>query len=95
MTDSNPHIIEIIIERSRRGLLASHSARGRMSGPLSRLVVYDGRTPIGELEQHAAPRRVLAFTLTPAGRLVIGTFPDRRSAMRAIEVHSPIPPGAA
>jgi hypothetical protein len=66
-----------------------------MSGALSRLVIYDGRTPIGELEEHAAPRHVLAFTLTPAGRVKIGQFPDRRSAMRAIHVHSPGPPGAA
>jgi len=66
-----------------------------MSGPLSRLVVYDGRTPIGELEQHAAPRRVLAFTLAPTGRVRIGQFPDRRSAMRAVEIHSPVPPSAA
>ena len=65
------------------------------SGALSRLVVYDGRTPIGELEEHAPPRRIIAFQLTATSRVKIGEFPDRRSAMRAIEVHSPEPRGAA
>jgi hypothetical protein len=47
------------------------------------MVVYDGRNPIGEIEDHG-PRRVVAFELTPTGRAPIGTFPDRRTAMKAV-----------
>jgi hypothetical protein len=45
--------------------------------------VYDGTLPIGEIEDHG-PRRILAFDLTAAGRVALGTFPDRRSARRAV-----------
>jgi hypothetical protein len=65
-----------------------------MTAPLSRLLVYDGTIAIGEVEDHG-DRRIIAFQLTPSGRVKIGQFPDRRSAMRAIEIHSPVPPEPA
>jgi hypothetical protein len=49
------------------------------------MVVYDGRSSIGEIEDHGR-RHVLAFELTPSGRVHIGTFPDRRTAMRAVSL---------
>jgi hypothetical protein len=65
-----------------------------MTGSLSRLLVYDVRVAVGEIEDHG-DRHIIAFTLTATSRVRIGQFPDRRSAMRAIEIHSPTPPGAA
>jgi hypothetical protein len=47
------------------------------------MVVYDGRIAIGEIEDHG-PRKILAFDLTPTGRIALGQFPDRRAAMRAV-----------
>jgi hypothetical protein len=56
--------------------------------------VYDGTVVVGEIEDHGN-RCVIAYQITSAGRVAIGRFPDRRSAMRAIEVNSPTPRGAA
>jgi hypothetical protein len=54
------------------------------------MTVYDGRTAIGEIEDHG-PRRIIAFDLTPTGRVSLGQFPDRRSAIRAVSVlHPPV-----
>jgi hypothetical protein len=64
------------------------------SGPLSRLMVYDGQVAIGEVEDHG-DRDIIAFQLTATGRVRIGTFPTRREAMRAVSVNSPNPPNAA
>jgi hypothetical protein len=47
------------------------------------MVVYDGRTAIGEIEDHG-PRKILTFDLTPTGRVPLGRFPDRRAATRAV-----------
>jgi len=57
-------------------------------------MVYAGSVAIGEIEDHGRGR-VIAYQHTPTTRLKIGEFPDRRSAMRAIHLHSPEPPGAA
>ena len=65
-----------------------------MSAPTSRLMVYDGAVAIGEIEQ-IGPRRVVAYRHTATTRVKIGEFPDRVSAMRAISVHSPVPPSVA
>jgi hypothetical protein len=55
---------------------------------LAAMVVYDGRTAIGEIEDHG-PRKILAFDLTPTGRVPLGQFPDRRAAIRAVsDLHS-------
>ena len=65
-----------------------------MTGPTSRLMVYDGPVAIGEVEDHGRGR-VIAYQHTATTRVKIGEFPDRVSAMRAIHVHSPEPRGAA
>jgi hypothetical protein len=52
------------------------------------MVVYDGRTAIGETEDHGT-RRVFAFDLAPTGRVALGQFPDRRAAFRAISALHP------
>ncbi len=57
-------------------------------------MVYDGTAAIGEIEDHG-DRHIIAFQLTPAGRVRIGTFPTRREAMRAVSVNSPVPPSVA
>jgi hypothetical protein len=50
--------------------------------------VYDGQAAIGEIEDHG-PRKILAFDLTPSGRVALGTFDDRRSAIRAVSARHP------
>ena len=65
-----------------------------MTGPTSRLMVYDGPVAIGEVEDHGRGR-VIAYQHTATTRVKIGEFPDRVSAMRAVEVHSPLPPSVA
>ncbi len=65
-----------------------------MSAPRSRLVVYDGRTAISEIIDHSRGG-FLAYQLTLTGPVLIGTFPTRREAMRAVSVNSPNPPSAA
>ena len=65
-----------------------------MSAPTSRLMVYDGAVAIGEIEDHGRGR-VIAYQHTATTRVKIGEFPDRVSAMRAISVHSPVPPSVA
>jgi hypothetical protein len=47
------------------------------------LSVYYGTRLVGELEDHGGGD-VRAFHLTESGRVAIGTFPDRRLAMRAL-----------
>jgi hypothetical protein len=47
------------------------------------MVVYDGQTAIGEIEDHG-PRKIFAFDITPTGRVALGQFPDRRAAIRAV-----------
>jgi hypothetical protein len=47
------------------------------------MTIYDGTLPIGEIEDHG-PRKILAFDLIAGERVALGTFPDRRSAMRAV-----------
>jgi hypothetical protein len=55
------------------------------------MTVYDGRVAIGEIEDHG-PRNILAFDLTPTGRVALGQFPDRRAAIRAVSVLHPTLP---
>jgi len=62
-----------------------------MTGPTSRLMVYDGPVAIGEVEDHGRGR-VIAYQHTATTRVKIGEFPDRVSAMRAI---SAVPPSVA
>jgi hypothetical protein len=45
--------------------------------------VYHGTDLLGEIEDHGRGN-VRAFRLTESGRVAIGTYPDRRSAMRAL-----------
>jgi hypothetical protein len=45
--------------------------------------VYDGHIAVGEIEDWGEGD-VRAFNLTTSGRVAVGTFPDRRSAMRAV-----------
>jgi hypothetical protein len=45
--------------------------------------VYYGHTAVGEIEDWGKGD-IRAFDLTPSGRVAVGTFPDRRSAMRAV-----------
>jgi hypothetical protein len=45
--------------------------------------VYDGYVAVGEIEDWGEGD-VRAFNLTPSGRVAIGTFADRRTAMRAV-----------
>jgi hypothetical protein len=45
--------------------------------------VYYGHIALGEIEDWGKGD-IRAFDLTPSGRVSVGTFPDRRSAMRAV-----------
>jgi hypothetical protein len=45
--------------------------------------VYEGTVAVGEIEDWGRGD-VRAFNLTPSGRVAIGTFADRRLAMRAV-----------
>jgi hypothetical protein len=59
------------------------------------MIVYDGRTAIGEIVD-AGPGKVKAYSLTESGRVSLGSFRTRTEAMRAISVHGGSePPGAA
>ena len=61
---------------------------GPMSEKPSPMTVYDGQTAVGEVEDHG-PRKILAFKTSPLGRRVaLGTFGDRRSAIRAVAAAS-------
>jgi|HubBroStandDraft_1064217.scaffolds.fasta_scaffold366837_2 hypothetical protein len=52
------------------------------------MTVYDGQTAVGEVEDHG-PRKILAFATSPLGRRIpLGTFGDRRSAIRAVAAAS-------
>jgi hypothetical protein len=61
-----------------------------MTGPAP-MIVYDGRTAIGEIVD-AGPGKIKAYALTESGRVPLGSFPTRRQAMRAIAVHQPSGP---
>jgi hypothetical protein len=54
-----------------------------MSGEPAALAVYYGTHFLGEIEDHGGGD-VRAFKLTESRRVAIGTFPDRRLAMRAL-----------
>ena len=59
-----------------------------MSEKPSPMTVYDGQTAVGEVEDHG-PRKILAFATSPLGRRIpLGTFGDRRSAVRAVAAAS-------
>jgi hypothetical protein len=55
-----------------------------MTGPAIRTVYAAGQTAIGEVEDHGVGN-IRAFTLTSVGPVALGTFPDRRAAITAIE----------
>jgi hypothetical protein len=52
------------------------------------MTVYSGQTAIGEIEDHGS-HKILAFDLTSSGRVALGTFDDRRSAIRAVSAQHP------
>jgi hypothetical protein len=52
------------------------------------MIVYDGRTAIGEIVD-AGHGKVKAYALTESGRVSLGSFPTRREAMRAISINQP------
>jgi hypothetical protein len=78
--------------------ISSEVSKNTHNGNLNRnqrrpavMVVYDGQRAIGEIEDHG-PRNILAFDLSPTGRVALGQFPDRRAAIRAVSVlHPPVP----
>jgi hypothetical protein len=55
----------------------------RLSAAPTPMTVYDSTRVLGEIEDHGRGD-VRAFRLTESGRVAIGTFPDRRTAMRAV-----------